>query len=568
MKHGFKTKAMSMLLAGSMVIGATSALTGCSSKSSNETITLDVYSQLANYSGLQTGWMADVLKEKFNVKINIIPDSDGVYETRTENGDLGDIIIWGGTIDQYSQAIKNGLLYNLEEDDLLKEEAPYINEHMQDALEKNRRLNSSITDGKDKNVYGWGNVLATSAEDHQAFLYTWDTRWDLYKELGYPKINNLEEFKDMLRQMQKMDPKDDSGNKTYAVSLWPDWDDTMVMYVKSTATAYYGYDEMGMGLYDPETGKYYDALQDDGPYLEMLKWYNDLYQEGLLDPDSMTQTYDKMVEKVQNGGVLFSIFNYSGQMAFNKKKHLEDGQYMYCMKPEEASPIVYGMSTLGGDYITTIGAKSDYPELCMEILNYFCTPEGFMTMTYGPKDECWYYDDEGYTHFTELGEACSNNTKTKMEKHKGSFGDGQMQMAVSTWATDAKNPDSNGETYNCMNWKSRTDSVLTEIEEDWRTVTGAESLDDYFEQREYTLAPSTDYMAGTKSDELAVIWKQVAEEIKASSWKAIYADSDAKFDSIVAELKKKAKSYGYDKCIEWCLNEAKLRKEQEDLVMK
>ena len=55
---------------------------------------------------------------------------------------------------------------------------------------------------------------------------------------------------------------------------------------------------------------------------------------------------------------------------------------MYCMKPEEAKPIVYGMNTQGGDRITTIGAKTEYPDLCMEIINYFATPEGFMTYKY------------------------------------------------------------------------------------------------------------------------------------------------------------------------------------------
>ena len=29
---------------------------------------------------------ADVLKEKFNVELNIIPDADGVYQTRAQNG--------------------------------------------------------------------------------------------------------------------------------------------------------------------------------------------------------------------------------------------------------------------------------------------------------------------------------------------------------------------------------------------------------------------------------------------------------------------------------------------------
>ena len=54
----------------------------------------------------------------------------------------------------------------------------------------------------------------------------------------------------------------------------------------------------------------------------MLK-LNDLYQKGLVDPDSMTQTYDKMAEKVQNGGVLFSIFNYSGSLAITKTSILK-----------------------------------------------------------------------------------------------------------------------------------------------------------------------------------------------------------------------------------------------------
>ena len=44
-------------------------------------ITLNVYSQLANYQGIapDTTWGATVLLDKFNVRLNIIPDSDGTY---------------------------------------------------------------------------------------------------------------------------------------------------------------------------------------------------------------------------------------------------------------------------------------------------------------------------------------------------------------------------------------------------------------------------------------------------------------------------------------------------------
>ena len=83
-----------------------------------EPITINVYSQLANYSGIQAHWSADLLLDKFNVKINIIPDSDGTYATRMESGNLGDIVVWGADGDKYQDAVSQGLLLDWEEDDL------------------------------------------------------------------------------------------------------------------------------------------------------------------------------------------------------------------------------------------------------------------------------------------------------------------------------------------------------------------------------------------------------------------------------------------------------------------
>lgn len=565
MKKGLGKRMLSMLLATSMVAGTTVAATGCKfGSNSNEPITLTVYSQVANSSGLQKGWAADLIKDKFNVKLNIVPDESGTFQTRMSDKDLGDIIIWGHTDDNYAAALKAGLLYDLEEDDILKENAPYVYDNMQDALAKNKRLSATILgDGNDK-LYGWGGEVATSSKDHQSFFYTWDTRWDLYKKMGYPKVKNLDEFKNMLIKMHEICPKDDNGNPTYAVSLWSDWDDGMVMYVKSTVTAYYGYDEMGIGLYDPQTGKFHDALEDNGPYLQMLKFYNDLYRAGLVDPDSMTQTYDQMSAKVKSGGVLFSIFNYSGSLGFNTDAHLKAGKYMYCMKPDEAKPIVYGMNTQGGDRVTTIGAKTEYPDLCMEIINYFATPEGRMVYQYGPKGETWNYDKDGNTYFTELGKKTHADGKTKMEKHKGSFQDGSIQAAFSTWANDAENPDSNGETYNSDNWKSNVQTPEYKIQQDWVNKTGCKNLNEYMEKGgNYVVAPATSYSASAKDDELKTTWAQVTTSIKENSWKAIYAKTDAEYNKCVQKMKKDTAAYGYDKCLKWCENEAATRRSLE-----
>lgn len=566
MRKLFSKKLLSVLLASSMVIGSASALTGCGSKK-NEVIKLNVYSQLANFSGKQIGWSADILKKKFNVELNIIPEGDGVFETRMTSGNLGDIVVWGADNDKYPLAVKNNLLFGWEDDNVLDEYGPYIKKNMPDALKKNKELTKTITHGASDKLYGFGANVALNSKDHESFFYTWDTRWDLYKKLGYPKVKNLQDYHKMLKNMQKLCPSDDSGNKVYAVSLWPDWDDAMVMYVKAMATAYYGYDELALGLYDPTNGKYHDALEENGPYLEMLKWFNDLYQDGLIDPDSMTQTYDEMIAKVQNGGTLFSIFNYSGSLGYNTKEHTSAGKLMYCMKPEDASPIVYGMNTQGGDRVWSIGAKTEYPEKCMEIINYLSTPEGRMTMEYGPKGYTWDYDDQKHAYLTDVGVKCQNDKNTTMGGgYKGSYHDGELQINNITWSLDASNPDSDGETYNKESWASYNATPSSDIEKDWRDKTGCTTINEYMEKGKYTVAPGTSFSKETQDTTLKTTWNQVTTEIKNSSWKAIYAKSDKKFDSIVAGMKKSAKKYGYDKCVEWSRNQASRRKALEDAI--
>lgn len=525
-----------------------------------ETVTLDVFSQLANYSGEQIGWFGQIMLDKFNVKLNIIPDPDGVYETRMESGNLGDLVIWGNDGDEYLQAIEKGMLFDWEEDDLLSEYGPYIKEHYTYALDKNRQISGGT-------LYGFGFDVATDASQRQDIMYTWDLRWDLYKELGYPEIKNLDDMVDVLAQMKEICPTDDNGKTTYGVSLFNDWDGDMVMFVKSTASAYWGYDEFGFGLYDSVEQKYYPCLEEGGPYLQALKFYNTLFQKGLLDPDSQTQKYEGMMEDYQNGTAFLNVFNFLGSTFYNTEIHAADGKAMYPCPPADAQPIAYGQNVYGGNRPWTIGANTEYPELCMAILNWLATPEGRMTIEYGPKDVCWYYDDNGKTCFTDLGRTAKLDIQTEMTNgYTGTFDDGSFKINNTTWALDTENLDSNGDTYNYRKWESFSTEPNSEIEADWREVTGCKLADDRMEQTNYRLAPGTMYSAGVRSDELQVVWNQVATCIKENSWKAIYAKTDEEFDQIVADMIAQANEYGYDQCVEFQENEAKLRAAAEDAV--
>lgn len=507
-----------------------------------QTVTLQVFSQLANYSGIQTGWFADVMLKKFNVKLNIInqPAGAGVLQTRMEAGNLGDLVIWGNDQEEYVNAYKKGLLFDWNDEKLIDNYGPYIKATMPKALEKNKM----ISDGT---LYGFGFRVSANPRERQEFFYTWDLRYDLYKQIGSPKINTLDDLVLALEKMKKANPKDDNGNPTYGVSLFNDWDGNMVMYVKSTATAYFGYDEFDFGLYDPSTQKYHDALEKDGPYLTALKFYNKLNQKGLVDPDSQTQKYNGQSEDFQNGTAFFTIFNWMGSGTYNSDAHLKAGKGMFPVAPEKAVPIAYGQNIYGGNRIWSIGANTEYPELCMAILNWLSTPEGFLTSQWGPKGVVWDYDKNGKTFLTELGKktTADPNGTDMPAPYSGKWIDGSFKINNETWSYDAANPETKGETYNWKNWASNRTPAKYPIEADWRKWAKADSPDSYLGQRKYILAPGTMFTQDPVPTELKVKWNQIADSIKKHSWRAIYAKTDAEFNSIVAEMDKEVKAYGW-----------------------
>ncbi len=520
---------------------------------STEPIELKIYSQLCSYWGEQQGWFAQVLLDKFNVKFTYIMEDDTAEDPKK----VADIVIYGSN-NQYLEAVEKGWVLDWEANDLLKEHGVYIAENMPLALEYNRSLTPE--EGK---IFGMGTNMVPSMDVSEDFFLVWDIRWDLYQQLGYPEIADLEDFAKLLEDMKEICPTNEAGEEVYALSLWPDWDKGMMMTAKCMATAYYGYDEHHLGLYDTETGTFYGALEEEGPYLEMLDFLNSLYRKGLLDPESRTQTYDNVMLKTAEDRVLFSVFDYAGSKAYNTQEHIAENKYMASLVPKEASPAAHGLSVFGNMHrIWTIGAGTEHAQLVMEIINWLSTPEGRLTFEYGPKGVTWDYDEEGYTYLTELGKDCMENRTTLMPDEYGitTFNDGCPQINVVTWSYLAPNPQSNGETYNFRTWKSNTPEASCEAEQAWRDFTGTVSVNEYIKGQNHVVIPEVYYEATEKGSDLEETWKQVAECIEIGSWDAVYAESEDEFGQIVDGMQTQAIELGYEKCMAWCEYEAMRRK--------
>ena len=80
-----------------------------------EFIVVDVFDGLANYQGVQSGWFAKLVKDKFNMELNIIAPNvagggDTLFETRAAAGDIGDLIICSGESGNLPDMVTAGLV--------------------------------------------------------------------------------------------------------------------------------------------------------------------------------------------------------------------------------------------------------------------------------------------------------------------------------------------------------------------------------------------------------------------------------------------------------------------------
>jgi len=517
---------------------------------------IDVYTQLGNYAGRQVGWFAKIVKEKFNMELNIIPTADGVYQTRMASGKLGDLILFGSDGAQFIDAIEANMLLDWYQGDLLEKYGPDIKKNISRALQQN----ADVFGGGTK-CYGFGYDVSSSAEYVDAAFYHPDIRFDLYQKIGSPKIPSLMGYLDTLKKMVDIAPTSDSGLPAYAISLFKDWDGDLVMSVKCMG-AFYGYDEFGFTLYHAETNTTHPVLDDSSMYIQGLKFFNRAKQMGILDPDSATQTFSDLVEKYADGRVYWSIFSWLGPSNYNTSERLAQGKGMFAVAAADQKNIVYGTSIYGKERIWSIGSKAKRPERIMELINWLCTPEGVMTDRWGPQGVTWDYDENNKAYLTPLGvEVQDGNKKAQMPQSAGGgqYVDGENKMNNTTFTMNDINPVT-GERYNKDFWSSELNRVTNPARKAWQEAMGAMTEDEYLEKGKFkSLVVASDYVKPKRSDELEQKYVQVSNAIKNGSWRAIYAENDVEFDRILREMVTQAKAFGYDECVKWDQEQGRIR---------
>lgn len=566
-----KKRVLSVLLCMAMM---STVLTGCGgddkktadkgSKDGNyeEFITVDVFDQFANYQGLQSGWFAKIVKDKFNMELNIIAPNvagggDTLYQTRSAAGDLGDLVLVDTTNGVLNDLVESGLIMDCT--DLM--EGKDIIANYGDAIEGTSALVS------EEGMWAFPNMVSSNAatSSSEALEPTFGPyiRWDYYAELGYPEMADMSAFLDVLEDMQTLAREKEGASDIYAISLFKDWDDNMMNNAKQP-TCMYGFDEVGFVLAKADGSDYQSVVEEDSVYADVLEFFYEANQRGLVDPDSTTQNYDTWTTKYKNGKTLYCPWPWVGQNMYNTAEHKAEGKGLMLAPVKDMQIFSYGCCPLGNTQrVIAIGSQAEDPQRMADFIDWLYSPEGVelnqqANNCAGPEGLTWEMV-EGKPVKTEFGEKAlpMNEVDVPEEWGGGNWKDGISTLNFEAVARTDINPKT-GETYDWSMWESTIANATSPLEEDWREHMDASTTMEYLENNDMILvAPGSAYTTPEEGSNITTVRGQCKAAVIDNSWKMIFAKDQSEFDKYMTEMRDTAKGLGIEEVLEVDMKNAK-----------
>ena len=573
-------------MAMALILSSAMALAGCGGESSSEgaddkgLMNVEMFSMSATAQGEQKGWFAKILKDKFNMKMKVIApaqtgNAETIFQTRAATGNLGDLILTN---------TDNGRLQKLVDSNLIADMTPYMKNEKN--LKKFQGALDRVTKvaGKD-GVWGAPSDVATQSPSKPSAGDEPGTaphiRWDYYREVGYPKINNLDDFLDVLKLMQDKAREDTGKKDIYALSLFKDWDQEMMKYPMDMAS-WYGYNPMNTVLTRADGKDDQPVTKEGGIYEQMLRFLNKASRMGLVDPDSSTQTWDNISQKVHQGKVLADIWSWLGQPAVNTVGNKAKGVGFMLAPVPGLKVYADGFMPDGHDPVIAVGAKAKNKQRLVDFIDWLYSPEGVYATATGamgqacPEKMCWERTKDG-NKMTDLGirvmfgtdEEDPNNTQPVPAKFGGGqYGKGVSMMHFTGIHKNDIDPTTK-ETYNPQLWKSEL-AKPDALRDDWSAhMDGAKTALEWLQKHdEAMVAVGAGFVAPTEDSSIKALRGQVKSEIVSESWKAVYAKDDNEFDTILKTMRDNLKGLGYEQVEKIDMANAKAQTKARQKIVK
>ncbi|KFI64233.1 ABC transporter substrate-binding protein [Bifidobacterium cuniculi] len=523
-------------------------------------MTVDVFSSTANYQGVQKGWFAKIVKDKFNMELNIIAPNvagggDTLFDTRSTAGNLGDLVIVG---------MGNGRLQKLVKSKLITDMTPYYDK-MTNVKNYQAGVDYVTKQAGQDGVWGVpGNVSdesptkSSEGVEPAAAPYI---RWDYYAKVGYPKISNLDDFANVLKQMQDKAREETGQDDIYAVSLFKDWDGELMQNAQA-ASQWYGWYAQNSVLVpsDDDAAQVTPASQVGSGYDQMIEFLNKCNDMGLVDPESTTQNWDNLSTKVTEGKVLMSIWSWLGKPRMNSTENQEKGIGFMLAPLENMKVYTPGFQPEGdGNSFIAIGSKAKNKERLAKFIDWLYSPEGIYASAFNsggaacPKDMCWTLNDKGEPELNEFGEKAmfdSAGLQVPAEYGGGSYNDGVSALNFKAVNANGTDPETKA-AYNPQLWATQL-AKTTKLQEDWaKHMDGAKTDLEYLEKTDrLAVAPGATYTPPEEDSQISTLRSSVKTEVINASWQAVMAGSQDECQKIFKDMGTQINDLGYAQVLE------------------
>ena len=269
-------------------------------------------------------------------------------------------------------------------DELIEEYGPNIKKLYGDNL---ARLKYSEAD---PSIYFLG--LPTVGEVRYEPESGFELQHALLKELGYPKIETLQDYEDAIKTYIEKYPEID-GKPTIGMSvLADDW--RIKISVTNPALFATGGPDDGEWYFNKDTGKAQIHLTRPEEK-EYFRWLNHMNDIGLLDPESFIQKYDQYQAKIAEGRVLAladSKWNYvDAEQALVAAGIAERGYAQLPLVLDKSYKFAdFRPAGYSGGYGVGITTSCKDPIAAIKFLDWMCTDEAQILFRWGIEGE--HYD--------------------------------------------------------------------------------------------------------------------------------------------------------------------------------
>ncbi len=567
MKRYTKARIVAIVLVIAMILPL---LAGCGSDSSTaaqgsnpggpyeEEITIDVFDSQANFQGEDSGWFAKIVKEKFNMNLNIIAPNvagggDTLYQTRSANGNLGDLIITNLDKNRLNDMVSAGLVMDM---------SPYI-----DSCDNLKKYKSAIEEASTLSDQDglWAvpseisNQSATTPSEVSDPTNAPSLRWDLYEAVGSPTMSTLEDLLPTLKSMQDKAGTSDSGKQCYAFTLFKDWDDNF-MQNAGALCALYGYDAIGFAMYQADgSGEVQSIVDSDSEYVRALKLLFNANQQGLVDPESTTQNFDSVSTKYKDGQILYSFWPWLGAGEYNSAENMAAGKGFETATISDMKCLSYGSFPEGKmDNGIMIGSQAQDPQRMADFIDWLYSPEGIFDSctatgsSAGPEGLTWEMKD-GTPTLTDFGKQAfvdiEDGLTVPSDWGTGTWKDGISKLNYKSVGIVDTDSDLNNITYNYQRWDDYVNLTKTKLSEDWSAANdNADTAIQYLEDNNLLMVmPGTNYATPDYDTDISAIKEQCKQSILESSWKMVFASNETEFNTELKNMQDTVKGLGYDK---------------------